>query len=132
MQFTMFEEITGRIVMAMEVPAVEDALANLLPGHLLIEGRHDGETHYITAGKVATPRPIIPEPVRDGHLLSWTDPPEGLSARVYDPWIQPPHLLVDTPLSAPDRGLCPVEGGDCRIELSAGFPWLPRGMEVRL
>ena len=129
MQFTMFEEITGRIVMAMEVPAVEDALANLLPGHLLIEGRHDGETHDIAGGNVATPRPIIPEPVRDGHPLSRAAPPE---VRVHDPWIQPPHPLVDTSLSAPGRGLCPVEGGDCRIELSATFPWLPRGMAVRL
>ena len=71
----------------------------------------------------------VTEPVRDGHPLSRAAPPE---VRVHDPWIQPPHPLVDTPLSAPDRGLCPVEGGDCRIELSATFPWLPRGMAVRL
>lgn len=130
-QFSMFEEATGRIVMAMEVPSAEDAIANLTPGHLLIAGHYDGETHYIVGGDVPTLRPTIPAPIQDGHLLSWADPPEGLTARVYDLWIEPPHLLIDTLLSAPDAGLNLVAGGnDYRIDLTASFPWLPRSMEV--
>lgn len=133
MLFSLFEESTGRILMAMEVPAVEDALLNLESGQLLIEGRYDGETHYVAGGNVPTARPVVPEPVQDGHLFGWPDPPPGLTARVYDLWITPPHLLVDTPLSAPDCALYLVEGGNnYRIELSADFPWLPRVMEVSI
>jgi len=88
------------------------------------------EDHYYD-GVAIVPRPTIPEPVQSGRLFSWADPPEGLSARVYDLWIEPPHLLIDTPISAPDAGLYLVEAGnDYRIDLTASFPWLPRSMEV--
>ncbi len=131
LQFSMFEAATGRIIMAMEVPSVEDAIANLSPGHLLIAGRHDGETHYIAGGNVPTSRPTVPAPVQSGRMFSWADPPVGLTAQVYDLWIQPPHLLIDTLISAPDAGIYLVDpGNDYRIDLTAGFPWLPRSMEV--
>lgn len=133
MQFSIFEELTGRIPMAMEVPAIEDAIENLTSGQLLIEGLYDGDLFYIAEGNIVTPRPTIPEPVQEGHLLGWADPPPGLTARVYDMWTDPPHLLADTLLSAPDCGLNLIEGGTTyRIELDGAFPWRPRTMEVTL
>ena len=130
MQFSIFEEATGEILMAMEVPTIEAATDNLRPGQLLVEGFFDGANHYVAAG-VVTPRPTIPQPTPDGNFLRWSDPPPGLTARVFDLWIDPPHLLVDTPLSAPDCGLHLAQGGaGYRIDLAADFPWLPRILEI--
>ena len=133
MQFSVFDAADGRIQMAMEVPTANDAIGNLQPGQLLVEGLYDGDLWYVAEGGIPTPRPVIPAPVQDDHLLSWADPPAGLSARVYDLWIVPPHLLIETPLSAPDCGLHLISGGTTyRIELSAAFPWRDLVMEVTI
>ena len=130
MQYSIFDEANGKILMAMDVPSLDDAIANLQPGQLLVEGWYDGATHYVFGGAI-TPRPSIPQPVEDGNFRRWSDPPPGLAARVYDLWIDPPHLLVDTPLSAPDCGLHLAQGGaGYRIDLTADFPWLPITLEV--
>ena len=131
MQFTVFEKTTGRIGLKMEVPSADDAIANLQPGQLLVEGLYDGAAWYIAAGGTPTPRPEIPQPAQDGNFLRWPDPPPGLRSKVHDLWIDPPHLLVDTPLTAPDCGLhLPEAGAGYRIDLSADFPWLPITLEV--
>ena len=130
MQYSVFQESTGQILMAMDVPTTDDAIANLQPGQLLVEGMADGATHYVSGGAI-TPRPTIPVPTEDGNFRRWSDPPPGLTARVYDLWTDPPHLLVDTPLSAPDCGLHLAQGGaGYRIELTADFPWRPLTLEI--
>ena len=106
------------------------------PGELVIGAPPEATTddHYYD-GTVIVPMPFVPEPAisENGHRMDWADPPAGLIARVYDLWIDPPHLLIDTALSAPECALYLVEGGvNYRVELSASFPWLPRVMEVSL
>lgn len=131
MQYSIFEEATGKILMAMEVPTIEAAMDNVQDGQLLIEGWYDGATHYVTPDDEPALRPTIPQPVEDGNFRRWPDPPPGLTARVFDLWIDPPHLLVDTPLTAPDCGLHLAQGGaGYRIDLTADFPWLPLTVEV--
>lgn len=109
-------------------------LAN--PGELVIGAPPEAtnEGHYYD-GTAIIPMPLVPEPVVSdgGHRMDWADPPVGLTARVYDLWIQPPHLLAEALISAPDAGLYLVAGGnDYRIDLTADFPWLPRTLEVNL
>ena len=128
--FTAFDPATGAVISNMTASTLDDALLNLGPGHLLIEGFHDGETHYIAGGNVPTLRPTIPAPAQEGQLLTWETPPPGLTALVYDLWTEPPHQLAETPLSAPDCGIFFVEAGAYRLDLTADFPWLPLSVEV--
>lgn len=130
MEFSAFDETTGEIVMAMEVPEVENALENLASGQLLIGGYYDGAVWYVGPEGDPILRPTIPAPVQEGQLLTWETPPPGLTALVYDLWTEPPHQLAETPLSAPDCGIFFVEAGAYRLDLTADFPWLPLSMEV--
>lgn len=129
---SIFDAASGRILKSGTFADIDEAAANCPDGSGMIEGEFDPNEFSVLDG-MAVPRMVIPAPIRDGHLLSWPDPPPGLAARVYDLWIVPPHLLADTPLSGPDCGLYLVEGGSSyRIALSADFPWLPRTMEVSI
>ena len=127
---SIFDLVTGQILKSGQFSDLAEAALNCPEGTAMIEGEYDTNAYSIVDG-AAVLRPVIPNPVQEGHLLTWPDPPLGFAARVYDTWTVPPHLLVDTPLSAPDCGLLLVEGGNTyKIDLTADFPWVPTSLEV--
>lgn len=84
---------------------------------------------------VSTPRVEIPDPetpAGDDRMRVWNAPPPGLRARVYDPWIDPPHLLVDAELHGPDAALLFPDPGIYVLDMTADFPWMPKRMEVTI
>lgn len=93
------------------------------------------ETYYWN-GTAIVARPTIPAPTPapgEANWLQFSAPPAGLWAKVYDTYTEPPHLISDTALTAPDCGLYLVEGGvTYLIELTADFPYLPLTFTVEL
>lgn len=88
--------------------------------------------HYIKDNQILVPQPVpAPSISGSGHILEWDSPPVGLHAKVYDPYISPPHLIADTALTGPDCALHLVQGGETYIvELTADFPFQPVTLEV--
>lgn len=135
MKYAYVDSVSGRINIMLTAETNTPPPPN--PGEIVVETSEDAlpETHYYNGSAIVT-RPTIPEPQvigGDDHLRGWASPPPGLRAKVYDTYGEPPILLIDTPLSAPDCALYLVQGGvDYLIELTADFPYLPISVNVSL
>lgn len=104
------------------------------PGEIVIGAPPEATIEdYYYDGAAIVPFPKIPMPTisESGHRLDWANPPAGLHAKVYDPYVVPPHLIADTDLTGPDCALYLVQGGERYVvELTASFPFQPLMLEV--
>lgn len=129
MIFTVYKADTGRIVSRLDMD-YDDATQNIAEDELLALGDFSAEEFWINGESEAEALPSISVPTVEnfGYKLAFADPPEGLIARVYDAETDPPHLLYDGPLSAPDCALTFVDTSAFRVELEAPFPYQPRAL----
>lgn len=133
--YSIFDLTNGKYRRTIEAPDWDNIAINYDAGtEIAVEGICTDAEYY--NGSAIVTRPTIPEPQvigGDDHLRGWASPPPGLHAKVYDTYGEPPILLIDTPLSAPDCALYLVQGGvDYLIELTADFPYLPITVNVSL
>ena len=124
MIFTVYKADTGRIVSRLDM-GYDDATQNIAEDELLALGDFSASEYWINTDGEAEALPSIPAPTVEnfGYKLGFADPAEGLIARVYDAETEPPYLLYDGPLSAPDCALTFVDTSAFRVELEAPFPY---------